>query len=84
MATVTADRHYTAEIGLYGPITRAEVDLILDDVLASVERHGAYMGGGFVETDDAGVPLHLTPFWRWVWRVAENVQHVAFIRGYRR
>ena len=80
---MAAEKHYYADFGLFGPINTDAVNRVMDDVVASAEAHGGFVGGGFVECDAEGTPVHLAGFWRWVWVLAERIQHAAFVRGYR-
>jgi hypothetical protein len=51
-------RYWQAEFNVYGPgLSQAQMDAILDAVIAAVEGQGALMGGGFVEVNADGEAL---------------------------
>jgi hypothetical protein len=53
----TPTRYFRADLELYGPLTDAQLEQLLAALLSAAERIGAFVGGGWVETDENGEDL---------------------------
>ena len=50
----TPTRYFRADLTLYGPLTDAQLALLLSQLAGAAELCGARVSGGWVETDAAG------------------------------
>lgn len=50
-------RHFRADMTLYGPLTDADLQLLLAQLAGAAKLAGGFVSGGWVETDAAGEDL---------------------------
>jgi hypothetical protein len=53
----TPTRYFRADLALHGPLTDAQLEQLLAALLSAAEGIGAFVGGGWVETDETGEDL---------------------------